>query len=33
MPFELVSNGSADEVSTVGIEAVPNHEVHASEIE
>ena len=33
LPFELVSNRCADEVSTISVEAVPNHEVHASEID
>ena len=33
LPFELVSNGRADEVSTISVEAVPNHQVHASEID
>ena len=33
LPFELVSNGCADEVSTISVEAVPDHEVHASEID
>jgi hypothetical protein len=33
LPFELVSNGCADEVSTISVEAVPNHEVYASEID
>jgi hypothetical protein len=33
VPFELVSNGCADEVSTISVEAVPNHQVHASEID
>jgi Virulence-associated protein E len=33
LPFELVSNGCADEISTVGVEPVANHEVHASEID
>ena len=33
LPFELVSNGCADEVSTISVEAIPNHQVHASEID
>jgi hypothetical protein len=33
MPFELVSNGCADEVSPIGVEGVPNHEAHAPEID
>ena len=33
LPFELVSNGCADEVSPIGVEAVPDHQVHASEID
>ena len=33
LPFELVSNGRADEVSTIGVEAVADHEIHASEID
>jgi hypothetical protein len=33
MAFKLVSNGCADEVSPIGVEAVPNHEVHAPEID
>src|SRR5277367_1768782 len=33
LPFELISNGRADEVSTVGVEAVADHEIHASEID
>ena len=33
LPFELVSNGGADEVGTIGVEAVADHEIHASEID
>src|SRR5277367_2075229 len=33
LPFELVSNGRADEVSTISVEAVADHEIHASEID
>jgi hypothetical protein len=33
LPFELVSNGCAEEVSPIGVEAVANHEVHTSEID
>jgi len=33
LPFELVSNGRADEVSTIGVEAVADHEIHVSEID
>src|SRR5271169_1645416 len=33
LPFELVSNRRADEVSTIGVEAVADHEIHASKID
>src|SRR5271170_5426400 len=33
LPFELVSNGRADEVSTISVEAVADHEIDASEID
>src|SRR5271163_742972 len=33
LPFELVSNGGADEVSTISVEAVSDHEIDASEID
>jgi hypothetical protein len=33
LPFELVSNGCANEISTISLEAVANHEVHTSEID
>ena len=33
LPFELVANGGADEVGAIGVEAVADHEINASEID
>ena len=33
LPLELVSNGRADEISAICVEAVADHEIHASEVD
>jgi hypothetical protein len=33
LPFELMAHGGADEIGTIGVEAVADHEIHASQID
>ena len=33
LPFELIAHRGTDEVGSIGVEAVADHEIHASQID